>query len=447
MNLATAGWRRHCRVIQGQYRGRVAAITPRYLPSFVRRGWIEYLTAHFCKSLLWHGSSLLFAFFLTETCAIPPGTTGMLIGLTLLVNAVADVLATRCGALCASGTAAIGRAQALGAPFGCLFFILFAATPLVPPQWRETVALATLLGFRLSYTLLDVPQSAMVALIAVPPTERSVLLAARNMASGVASLVVSAVAAFVLLVPRADAAFLYLEWASLVAASVMLSAWWLGHRVRAGPAWPVATPQAGGGGDPPFAVTLVLVAAIILAGSIFRTMQPYAAVFAGTGAGLLLWASVGAIVCQPFWAAIDRRLSRRWQPVLAGATAALAGMFFAGPIRSHPVGAAMAGLGFGIGTGGLWWMLSGAAMRHIAPAQAIGRAGLFTAMSKAVQGIAAIGLGLALDGMAYRSTLADPWSLPSLMMVAALAVIALSGVALAWAGRGVRRTASASAAA
>lgn len=124
-----------------------------------------YLVAHHAKSQLWHASTLLFGFFLTEACGIGARAMGWIMATSLLLNALVDLGMGAWLRGIVTDEAAARRMQARGTTLTCGFFLLFCATPLLPPEARSVWALATLLGFRATYPLLDVPQNAIVALL------------------------------------------------------------------------------------------------------------------------------------------------------------------------------------------------------------------------------------------------------------------------------------------
>ena len=76
---------------------------------------------------------------------------GWVLSSTLIFNGLVDLFVGRWtnGRIC-DATAAV-RMQARAALAVAACFVLFAATPLVPPGWRPGWALATLGGFRLLY--------------------------------------------------------------------------------------------------------------------------------------------------------------------------------------------------------------------------------------------------------------------------------------------------------
>ncbi|MGR6331032.1 MFS transporter [Sphingomonas sp. XXL09] len=399
----------------------------------------SYLVAHFCKSVLWHASGLLFAFFLTETCALPPRSMGTVIAGSLFVNAASDVtIGWRIGAHMQTPAIVMRRQGAAAGPVG-LFFLLFCATPFLPVSIRLGAALVTLVGFRIAFSRMDVPQNALVPLLAPDPASRMRLLAARNVCGGSASLLVAAIAAPLLLAQKGSA-LPHAAWAAIVAWAAVVSARHLATaRGIAAPATPEA-PYPGRRAALPGAFVLSIACAATAGSTMFRAMEPYAAAYGGAGIGIMIWASLGAILCQPFWAVAGHRLSPHMPPLLAGGCALVAAFAIAGPLRAGGVGVAVAGLGFGIASGGLWLMVWDAAIRGNDQSANLQRIVSLTAVSKTTQGLAMLWLGHALHGAPYRTVLATPGMLRSLTMVAALLLITLGGLLLALGERRLSRT-------
>jgi Na+/melibiose symporter-like transporter len=404
---------------------------------------VSYIVAHLAKSQLWHANSLLAGFFLTETCGLRPVHMGWIVGLSLIVNALADLglgYRWRSAGATARTTAML---QARGAPLVCLFFALFCATGLMPPSIRLAWALVTLIGLRVTYPLLDVPQNALVVLVAPDMHRRGRLLVLRNIASSIAGLTVGLVAAPLLLAPGQMLG--YPLWA--IGAGGLA---WAGAALLArSPLPPAPTPSVATGTSPHgpgFGIVLATLVVMIAASTVFRSMEPYFGAFAGGGAGMLIWAALASIVSQPVWLLLVRRLSPvRVAIVMAGVTG-VAAVILLGPIRATPLGVAVTGVAFGAGSSGLWLILWYHLADHAGRGGALWRTGAFTCASKLSQGVAMIWLGTTLELSRYRTALADPLSLPSLAMVAAVLVLvaACLGLAIAQAvsRTGVRGTAA-----
>lgn len=386
-----------------------------------------YLLAHFAKSQLWHASTLLFVFFLTERCDLAPAATGWIMGLSLLANAGADVVLGRCwrGAASARG---VGALQALGAPLSAGFFIASCATALIAPSLQLGWALVTILGFRITYPLIDVPQNALVPLLVTAPADRCRLLALRNVASQLANLCVSGMAAPLLIGGADDRA--YLAWAVAVAALSCAGAGLLARVRLPDSAGPVAA-AAPAGAMPGYRSLVILLAVMVAAGATFRMLEPYYAAFAAPDKGFLVWAATGALIAQPLWLVASDRLGAARALQLTAAVLAGAALLLLTPLRTGALGASAIALGYGAGTGALWLALWSGVVVGASRFTAMARVGGVTGVSKASQGAAAIAIGQMLQPDGHHATLSDPLSVASLAMVVALLAIAGCCAALA----------------
>nr|WP_232318466.1 MFS transporter [Sphingomonas sp. TDK1] len=388
----------------------------------------SYLLAHFAKSQLWHASTLLFGFFLTEISRVAPDAMGWILTASLLLNGLVDLALGKWWGQRVDSLGAAYRMQARAAPLICACFLLFCLTPLVWEAARPLWALGTLLGFRASYPLLDVAQNAAPSLLPITARERRGLIAHRNIASGIAGILVCAVAAPLLIQYRDP--WGYLLWAAAVASLACASAWRLpraGGRVA--PLRPVlyhATPAS-----VPFSTVLAALAGVTFAGTVFRATEPYYAAFVGHNAALLLWTAIGATVSQPLWLWCRNRWSIEAMLAAAAALSLLSAAVLLGTQRASTASAIAVGLGFGAGSGGLWLMLWSAMADRAAQGNATRHVGAFTCVSKLAQSAAMLLTGQVLALSSYRTALRDPFSLPSLLMVGMLLAIAGICIALA----------------
>ena len=386
-----------------------------------------YLIAHFAKSQLWHASTLLFVFFLTERCGLGAMQTGWIIGISLLANAAADMVLGRTWRGAASvGT--VSRLQAVYAPLSAAFFILSCATALVAPSIRLGWALVAILGFRLTYPLIDVPQNALVPLLMDTSAGRCRLLALRNITSQGANVCVSATAAPLLILRPDD--WTYFAWAIAVGSLSCASAALL-TRVRL-PAFAPAMPEdAPAGSTPGYRPLLILLALMVAAGAIFRMLEPYYAAFVAPGQGFLIWAALGALIAQPVWLIASDRIGTSAALCLTAGIVIVAAILLLTPLRTGSLGAPLIALGYGAGTGALWLALWSAVVVNANRRTAMAHVGGVTGISKASQGIAAILIGHVLQPDGNRQTLSDPLSPESLSMVLSLLVIAACCLSLA----------------
>lgn len=388
-----------------------------------------YLLAHFAKSQLWHASTVLFGFFLTEACGMDAATMGAVMAGSLLVNGVMDGLIGRRARRTPGGLATGLRRQGLHAGLACLFFMGFCATPLFGPDQRLPWAVATILAFRMAYACVDVPQNAAVSVISDDVDARCVLLSRRNIASALANLAVGVVAGGLLIHGRGIG--LWLAWAgsvSILACATAARLQRLAPRARndgRGFADPTHLPIPPVGQElAPFGALLASLAVLMFACSSFRSFEPYYAAYVGKGIGLMAAAAIGGMVSQPLWVACRRCLGMRATLAIIASLLILAALTVMGAWRTDRIGIVIVGVNFGAGTSGLWLMLWTNMLAHAATDHAMARAGIFTCLSKLAQGAAMLLLGTVMAASAYRTSLANVWSAPSLLMAGSLAAMA-----------------------
>lgn len=159
--------------------------------------WL-YGAGHYGKSLIWYASELLFAFFLTESCGLPPIAMTTILSLGLCACGLADlIVGHRLGAKVRSLPAA-ARVQSLGAILTGVFFVLFLCSGILPESSRLLWAFATSLLFRVSFACYDVAQNAVLGLAPLNDHDRSVLSSIRLCGSALATISISIVAPFLL---------------------------------------------------------------------------------------------------------------------------------------------------------------------------------------------------------------------------------------------------------
>src|ERR1700736_3975768 len=149
--------------------------------------WV-YGLAHFGKSLLWHASELLFAFFLTEACGLPPHHMALILSGSLVLNAAADLVVGRYLSYRVETAAAAGRTQFRAALFSVCAFCAFGCAGLVPAPARFGFAIVAIIAFRLSYPFFDIPQNALLALTTSNDSERARVSSYRFIFGGVANI-------------------------------------------------------------------------------------------------------------------------------------------------------------------------------------------------------------------------------------------------------------------
>lgn len=403
-----------------------STVAPRFPHKTVAFEW--YLLAHFAKSQFWQTSRLLFAFFLTEACGLDVSTTGIILAASLAINGLSDWLLGIVLRDQVTDTPAALRLQARGAPLAALFFLAFCTTPLIYPAWRLGWAVMTLLSFRIAYSLIDVPQNAIVALASESPIPQLRWLASRNMVSAVAGLSVSLVATPLLL--YSDDFTLYLIWAAVISALVCATAWLLGNAKLQTPQ-PLPLVRRVAHFDLPFPIVLTALAATVMASTLFYAMEPYFAAFVSNGVSLLAAGAVGSMISQLLCAFRQHRVFSRGLFSVAALLLLIAIWAMLSPLRSTTLGAMIIGFSFGVGTGWVWLMLWSAMMSRATHGRATYHVGAFTCVSKLAQSAAMLIFGGILIDSSYRGELREIMSLSSLLMVGGLLVLTLICIGLA----------------
>jgi len=396
-----------------------------------------YGLAHFGKSLFWQASEILFIFYLTEVCAIPARPAGLVLGSALLFSAVADLVVARgLGRSMASASAAAVW-QLRGVGLSAVALLLFALTAAAPPAHRLILALAASLLFRAAYAVTDVPQNAMLGLLARDEPDRTRLSAVRFVAGGLAALVVSGLAA--LLIQSVSAKRAHPETIMVVvgldvvavASAALLCRVTRRTRETAALAAPVTMGFGASLGFGAAPVLLTMGFALSATAPVFSKLEPYFAAYAlrsATGGGLILGGgAVGGLVSQALWAGLSRRVSRvRVMAMAAGLMSLGAVGFLAGASNSLAL-AVVGALLVGAGLGGLG-MASWAAL---ADACAPGRGdrpstvvvfGGFTFASKLGLALATVLVSEVLAAHRYATVVnAGVWPLLPLMCLAPIA--------------------------
>lgn len=380
---------------------------------------ISYSAAHGAKSLIWHTSELLFTFFLTEAVGLAPSYVGIVLGLSLLANAAMDLALGWLVRRRVDSVEAAARMQAVGALACGPALVLFASVGFVAEVMRAPFALAGILAFRCAYSLIDVPQNAMLAFATADDGGRARIASKRYIVGGGAQLTLGALFAPMMIgaLPSDQSARFW--WLCLSLASlVMLTALALrlvvkrrpdiqiiGH--RASVLVPVIFRQ-----DARYVAFTLFAMAFSLSAStpIFSKLKPYFAAFAVqdvfNAAVVLSAAAVGSLLGQFGWA----RLAQKF-PLLTVLRAALlvtacgVAVFFVATRLFLPA-VAFGIFIYGIGTGGIlmsvWSLLARAASMDSSPFPGTAAFGLYTCCSKVGHAASSGFAGLILAGLDYR---------------------------------------------
>lgn len=384
---------------------------------------VVYGFAHGGKSLFWHASELFFAYFLTEACGLPPKLMGLALGGSLVLSAATDLLTGVLLNRRVHSLRAAGSCQLVGTLISAVAFCVFACTSLVSPApLRLTLAIAALIVFRTSYSLVDNPQNAMLGLATRSDEARAALASLRYVFSGLANIIVAV--AFVPMFQtgsaRAHAAH-FIVFAVLISLAAATSSTILWLHLRRSPVvfgerqimapciadlkpasrlWPI----------------LLIMFLVTVAMSVFSRLEPYFAAYgmptALQGGTLLTCVAVGGMAAQPAWAKLARRISLRSIFLVACMAMALGSAAFA----------VLAGHGFGLSilAGGLYGVASGGVLMSLwaltasaAGARSTASFGALTCASKLALALSALFAGEFLKTVPYHSLeTARVWLLP-----------------------------------
>lgn len=375
--------------------------------------WV-YSVAHFGKSLLWHTSQILFAFFLTEACGLSPYAMGLVLTGTLLLNAAADLVVGKLMMQRVPSPGPMQRIQLSGAVLACLGLVLTALSATIADQPLYGLGIAGLALFAVAYAVVDVPQNALLGLAFKTHATRTAASSARQFLSGAAQLLV--VLAFVPMMRglAEDAlAMRFLGFSLAISATAVLAALWL--RMVAPPPDQQATEEpADAGRLAPLGlgVVLAMMALFTLTTASVVKLEPYIASYwfqsAGGGAAFMAAIAIGGMAAQPLWA--WRARSRPHLATLREAALVLA----VGGLSFHlsaigPLAAFFSGLLYGAGQGGiamlLWSLL--AEISQSAPHRTTVSFGAFTFVAKVAGAASTLLLSHALAASGYRSADAD----------------------------------------
>lgn len=160
---------------------------------------LPYSTGHYGKSLLWHTSEYLTAFYLAEAFHIPASKVGVLLFAFLIWDAITDSMIGFLIAKFARHTNHYLNIQLTGSTLSALAFSLFFMAPQdSAPSTLFAHALITGIAFRTAYTLYDLPQNALLKQIGKNSVEYTTLASLRNFFGGAASLSVAGASTLIL---------------------------------------------------------------------------------------------------------------------------------------------------------------------------------------------------------------------------------------------------------
>lgn len=415
---------------------------------------LAYCAAHFGKSLFWNCGTLLLAFFLTEVAGLSPLAMGAVLASSLLVSAATDVIIGQVLRQRLSRPRSAATLQVWGCIFVSLALLSLFAAPLVSAALRFGWVLTALLALRISYSVYDTPQNALMTLATRDAASRSRVAALRVAVSGFAALIL---AAGVLPLLASDGfsapsqrTTLFVALGSGMAVIGLCTAIWLSwalSRLDLEQGWtpdappsPEAKPQRAGAAMVQLLPLYGMAFAFPFAMSAFAKLEPYYIAYvlaspAWAGA-LAIAGSCGVLFSQLAWGRVLRRLGRRWAfMILSFALLASAVMF---GLSAHTAWKATVAAGFiGVASGGLnmliWSTVAEEAARR--RREQVGLIyGVFTAVSKTAPAVSGLGLGVLLGQIDYRAAGGDDLIL-LISGFPALGALACAAIALCWRAR------------
>lgn len=275
--------------------------------------WV-YGRAHFGRTLMWHSSELLFAFFINQRAGIPPLLMGGILVAGLVSSAAIDLAVARVLRFFPFTLERTQRLQLIGAIASAIAITAFFATDLLPPDWRFGYALGAAIVFRFAYALGDIPHNAMLSLATSDFEGRRALSTIRLFFSGLASLSVAAVFTLVLVNPALNRPGVFAAGALALSAAVIGVAWQLARYavpapVTSPPDQGATTHRQGGLKSPAILRLLLMMFLLSIAISAFTILEPfYVASRYGADAkrAIILASSLGLALAQPFWSLVCR---------------------------------------------------------------------------------------------------------------------------------------------
>jgi GPH family glycoside/pentoside/hexuronide:cation symporter len=373
---------------------------------------LRYGGAHFGKSLFWHGSEMLYAFFLTEIAGASGRDMAITVAGGLIASAAIDIWLGRWLNARHMSLRHAARLQWIGAIASVATVALIAMTGMLPPSLRLAYGLASGLMFRFAYGLYDISQNSMLALATNSASERAGLSALRICASGCASLVIAGGTTFALMlaVGREQMGLAGLTvFAALCAtgSSLLLSRISVPSPARA----TIAPAEKACNAKVKLWPLYMAMLLTSLAISSFVRLEPYYLASLPTrtasGSTFIMATAVGLILSQPLWYRAVHRYGSDCTLLIAAILLLCVFCAFYGIFAFAPTMAPVIALLFGLANGGVGMTIwTGFSQRVARSGQEVRAFGQLTAFSK-------IGLALAaglVGGWLSSERSADSWA-------------------------------------
>ena len=409
----------------------------------LRSLFLSYGAAHGSKSLIGLSSVLIFAFFLTEIVGFTPHVMGIVLAISLCFSALCDLglgWILRARIISATSAAPI---MLFGSILTAASFSAFSAAGLVPKDFQLPYVVITLLAYRFSYTLFDLPHNAMMAFLTRDDPSRASLSAARYVTAGIAKIIVALLfGSWLSQNLGLDQAHIAFFGCSLFAALGVMGPAMLYRDINLNLAsLPHATDhissQSLGALDADAAAAndifpLVLGSIAIFSSlmATFTKLQAYLAAFAlgggASGVSFVIFVALGQISSQFLWARMARRMPLHQLYQVTAFCLGLVSIVFLGLAQFG--GLLLLSIAFlygGVSSGLLMtiWSLQATAAKF-AEGVASQRFGLFIFVSKLAQASSVLALGYLLEQFDFRNPL-NGGTLVSIMASGPIATAAL----------------------
>ena len=392
-------------------------------PNFsVRR--LGYASGNFSKNILASSVDVLLLFVMTDMLRINPALAGLIMLSSLVLDALLDPLVGLATDRMRGPLGRYGPFILLGAPISAGMFIALFQLPALGLHSALLVALLSW-GFRLGYSLIDLPHNALMTAVAPAGPERARLATYRFLFSSLASLIIamslrpladgddasglsaSSLASLSIAIGLSSALVMVISWASVGGldrrhsrAKSEPGAGWrrLGKALRAQHLQrTIALGALASLGLPLFAKSLLYVAANLLSG-------------VGDASGMLTAMVVGQLAGIALWIGLASRKSSTTLLTYAYGLAALglasAILFLALAPALVLVSCFVVGIG-AAGAYSLIWAIVADAADRVRAETGIGASGAIFALAilaqKAAMGLGAMILGTGLDLAGYEA--------------------------------------------
>ncbi|ROT93421.1 MFS transporter [Altererythrobacter sp. FM1] len=152
---------------------------------------VSFSGVSFSKSLLWGGSEYFLLAYLVIILGLPPKLAGAVIFASLVYSALADPILSMLLAM-RKKARSLSVLMLAGGVLSCISFGALFALGMWTNNRPDLIWVVSLIFlFRTAYALLDLPHNSMLATLSASPSERSYLVAQRNIFGSAGRIVIS----------------------------------------------------------------------------------------------------------------------------------------------------------------------------------------------------------------------------------------------------------------